>query len=86
MAERHDPNQLVGAAPDVAPLAWVIIGGLVSSTMLARVVTPVLYKLVAPRVEGVGAARSEGAGAFEGAAEEKIPVNPAWRAEPEAAV
>jgi chemosensory pili system protein ChpA (sensor histidine kinase/response regulator) len=24
MAERHDPNQLVGAAPDVAPLAWVI--------------------------------------------------------------
>jgi len=24
MPERHDPNQLVGAAPDVAPLAWVI--------------------------------------------------------------
>src|SRR5512134_3755503 len=24
MAERHDPNQLVGAAPDIAPLAWVI--------------------------------------------------------------
>jgi len=24
MAERHDPNHLVGAAPDVAPLAWVI--------------------------------------------------------------
>lgn len=31
-----------------APLAWVIIGGLVSSTMLARVVTPVMYKLIAP--------------------------------------
>jgi len=24
MAEKHDPNQLVGAAPDIAPLAWVI--------------------------------------------------------------
>lgn len=34
-----------------APLAWVIIGGLVSSTLLARIVTPVLYKLVAPRIE-----------------------------------
>ena len=24
MSETHDPNQLVGAAPDIAPLAWVI--------------------------------------------------------------
>ena len=24
MPERHDPNQLVCAAPDIAPLAWVI--------------------------------------------------------------
>ena len=24
MTQRHDPNQLVGAAPDIAPLAWVI--------------------------------------------------------------
>ncbi len=31
-----------------APLAWVIIGGLISSTLLARVVTPVMYKLLAP--------------------------------------
>jgi len=31
-----------------APLAWVIIGGLVSSTVLARIVTPVMYKLLAP--------------------------------------
>jgi multidrug efflux pump subunit AcrB len=31
-----------------APLAWVIIGGLVSSTLLARIVTPVLYKLMPP--------------------------------------
>ncbi len=34
-----------------APLAWVIIGGLVSSTLLARIVTPVMYKLLAPQVE-----------------------------------
>ncbi len=33
-----------------SPLALVILGGLVSSTLLARVVTPVLYKLVAPSV------------------------------------
>ena len=33
-----------------APLAWVIIGGLVSSTLLARIVTPVLYKLMPPSV------------------------------------
>jgi multidrug efflux pump subunit AcrB len=34
-----------------APLAWVIIGGLVSSTLLGRIVTPVLYKLLPPRME-----------------------------------
>jgi multidrug efflux pump subunit AcrB len=33
-----------------APLAWVIIGGLVSSTLLARIVTPVMYKLIAPAI------------------------------------
>ncbi len=33
-----------------APLAWVIIGGLVSSTLLARIVTPVLYKVLQPAV------------------------------------
>ena len=31
-----------------APLAWVIIGGLVSSTLLARLVTPVLYVMLEP--------------------------------------
>ncbi len=41
------PLALQGTAM-YAPLAWVIIGGLVSSTMLARVVTPVMYKLIAP--------------------------------------
>jgi multidrug efflux pump subunit AcrB len=33
-----------------APLAWVIIGGLISSTLLARIVTPVMYKLLAPAI------------------------------------
>jgi multidrug efflux pump subunit AcrB len=32
-----------------SPLAWVIIGGLVSSTLIARLVTPVLYKMLAPK-------------------------------------
>ena len=31
-----------------SPLAWVIIGGLTSSTLLGRLVTPVLYKLLPP--------------------------------------
>jgi multidrug efflux pump subunit AcrB len=34
-----------------APLAWVIIGGLISSTVLARIVTPVLYKLWPPAMQ-----------------------------------
>jgi multidrug efflux pump subunit AcrB len=33
-----------------SPLAWVIIGGLVSSTLIARLVTPVLYLKLAPRL------------------------------------
>ncbi len=33
-----------------SPLAWVIIGGLVTSTILTRVVTPVMYKVFAPAV------------------------------------
>jgi multidrug efflux pump subunit AcrB len=31
-----------------SPMAWVIIGGLVTSTLLARLVTPVMYKLIPP--------------------------------------
>jgi CzcA family heavy metal efflux pump len=34
-----------------SPMAWVIIGGLISSTLLARLVTPVMYKLIPPAIE-----------------------------------
>ncbi|MGE0115759.1 MAG: efflux RND transporter permease subunit [Steroidobacteraceae bacterium] len=34
-----------------SPLSWVIIGGLITSTLLARLVTPVMYKLLPPEVE-----------------------------------
>ena len=33
-----------------SPLAWVIIGGLITSTLLARIVTPAMYKVLAPAV------------------------------------
>jgi multidrug efflux pump subunit AcrB len=36
-----------------SPLAIVIIGGLISSTLLARLVTPVMYKLLPPVIEPV---------------------------------
>ena len=41
------PLALQGSAL-YSPLAWVIIGGLVSSTVLARLVTPVVYTLLTP--------------------------------------
>jgi multidrug efflux pump subunit AcrB len=34
-----------------SPMAWVIIGGLISSTLLARLVTPVVYRLIPPDIE-----------------------------------
>ncbi|HND87343.1 MAG TPA: efflux RND transporter permease subunit, partial [Saprospiraceae bacterium] len=37
--------------PLYSPLAYVLIGGLISSTLLSRIVTPVLYKLLAPSVK-----------------------------------
>jgi multidrug efflux pump subunit AcrB len=46
-----------------SPLAWVILGGLVSSTLLARVVTPVLYRLLPPEVEVAAARYPAGEGA-----------------------
>lgn len=33
-----------------SPLAWVIIGGLITSTLLARLVTPVMYRLIPPKI------------------------------------
>jgi multidrug efflux pump subunit AcrB len=36
--------------PLYSPLAWVLIGGLISSTLLSRLVTPVLYKMLPPSV------------------------------------
>lgn len=40
--------------PLYSPLALVLIGGLISSTLLSRLVTPVMYKLLPPKVEVVG--------------------------------
>lgn len=37
--------------PLISPLALVIIGGLISSTILSRIVTPVVYKLLPPKIE-----------------------------------
>lgn len=36
----------LSGSPLYAPLAWVIIGGLISSTLLSRIVTPVMYLLI----------------------------------------
>jgi multidrug efflux pump subunit AcrB len=40
--------------PLIAPLAIVLIGGLISSTILSRIVTPVMYKLIPPTIESEG--------------------------------
>lgn len=36
--------------PLISPLAVVLIGGLISSTLLSRIVTPVVYKLIPPKI------------------------------------
>jgi len=36
-----------------SPMSWVIIGGLITSTLLARLVTPVMYKLIPPEISAV---------------------------------
>lgn len=38
-------------SPLISPLAIVLIGGLISSTLLSRLVTPVLYYLIPPQVQ-----------------------------------
>lgn len=40
----------ISTNPLISPLAIVMIGGLISSTILSRVVTPVIYKLIPPSV------------------------------------
>jgi len=44
-----------------SPLAIVIIGGLIASTLLARLVTPVMYKLLPPAVLAADPVRARGA-------------------------
>jgi len=44
------PLALSGSAL-YAPVAIVLIGGLLSSTLLARIVTPVMYKLLPPAID-----------------------------------
>jgi multidrug efflux pump subunit AcrB len=39
------------ASPLISPLAIVLIGGLITSTLLSRLVTPVLYYLIPPKIE-----------------------------------
>jgi multidrug efflux pump subunit AcrB len=41
----------ISTNPLISPLAIVLIGGLISSTLLSRIVTPVIYQLLPPRVE-----------------------------------
>jgi len=43
----------VNPNPLIAPLAIVLIGGLISSTILSRIVTPVMYKLIPPSIENI---------------------------------
>jgi len=44
----------ISTNPLIAPLAIVLIGGLISSTLLSRIVTPVVYKLIPPKIETGG--------------------------------
>ena len=46
-------------SPLISPLAMVLIGGLISSTLLSRLITPVLYYLIPPVVETKEAAISQ---------------------------
>lgn len=40
--------------PLISPLAIVLIGGLISSTLLSRIVTPIIYQLIPPAVTAKG--------------------------------
>ncbi|MFO0663753.1 MAG: efflux RND transporter permease subunit [Polyangiaceae bacterium] len=56
-------------SPLYSPLAIVLIGGLVSSTLVARIVTPVVYKLLRPSVEHVEGSGEGTPASFEAAAQ-----------------
>ena len=49
-----------------SPLAGVIIGGLVSSTLLARLVTPVMYTLIVREEEAKNSGGESGRGSGAG--------------------
>lgn len=49
----------ISTNPLIAPLAIVLIGGLISSTLLSRVVTPVVYQLIPPAIEQAKAVAHE---------------------------
>lgn len=40
----------ISTNPLISPLAIVLIGGLISSTLLSRIVTPIIYKLIPPKI------------------------------------
>ena len=40
---------LLEDSPLFTPIAMVLIGGLISSTLIARIVTPAMYLLLAPK-------------------------------------
>ncbi len=40
----------ISSNPLIAPLAIVMIGGLISSTVLSRIITPVIYKIMPPKI------------------------------------
>ncbi|WP_419702132.1 efflux RND transporter permease subunit [Mucilaginibacter sp. NFX135] len=42
----------ISTNPLISPLAIVLIGGLISSTLLSRIVTPIVYELIPPAIEG----------------------------------
>ena len=48
----------ISTNPLISPLAIVMIGGLISSTLLSRIVTPVLYKLIPPHVKPIDSLKS----------------------------
>lgn len=41
----------ISTNPLISPLAIVLIGGLISSTLLSRIVTPIIYELIPPAIE-----------------------------------